>query len=183
LEQALGRRAAESFSRLAHGIDPREIGGETLDKSISNETTFPEDTTDRPRIEATYKALIDKVAARLRAAELFATTVHLRLRWSDFSTITRQTRLVVPACDDITLREAGMVLLDEHRQDRPVRLIGFGVSGLVETDQPHSFQLNLFDAPDTALHEKRHRLSQTADTIRQKYGSQSIRRASSLESE
>jgi hypothetical protein len=76
-----------------------------------------------------------------------------------------------------------MVLLDEHRQDCPVRLIGFGVSGLVETDQPHSLQLNLFDAPDTALHEKRHRLSQTADSIRQKYGSQSIRRASSLESE
>jgi len=181
LERALGRRAAETFSRLACGIDPREIGGETPDKSISNETTFKEDTTDLDRIEATYKALIDKVAARLRAAGFFATTVHLRLRWGDFSTITRQTRLTLPTCDDPTLRETGMELLNEHLQSRPVRLIGFGVSGLVETDQPQTLQLNLFDSPDTALHEKRSRLSRTADTIRKKYGSKSIQRASAID--
>ncbi len=183
LGKALGQRAAQTFSRLAHGIDEREIGGETQDKSISNETTFKQDTTDRDHIEATYKALIDKVAARLRHAGLYATTVHLRLRWSDFSTITRQTRLTLPACDDPTLRETGIELLNENLQDRPVRLIGFGVSGLVATDQPQTLQLNLFDAPDTTQHEKRSRLSHTADSIRKKYGTQSIQRASAIEKE
>ncbi len=180
LEQAIGQRGAEVFGRLAHGIDERSIVLETEDKSISNETTFKEDATNREQIEATYKRLIDKVGGRTRKAGLFATTVHLKLRWSDFSTITRQTKLAIPCCDDITLRETGMELLNEHLQDRPVRLIGFGVSGLTETDQPTA-QLSLFEMPDTTLHEKRSRLSQAADRIKQKYGIRSLRRGSDME--
>jgi nucleotidyltransferase/DNA polymerase involved in DNA repair len=181
LEKAMGRRAAEGFSRLARGIDERSLVLETEDKSISNETTFKDDATDRAQIETTYKRLIDKVGSRLRKAELFATTVHLKLRWSDFSTITRQTRLSIPCCDDITLRETGMELLTEHLRNRPVRLIGFGVSGLTDTDEPQTAQLNLFELPDTALHEKRSRLSQAADRIKHKYGARSLRRGSDME--
>jgi len=181
LERAVGPRAAEVFSRLARGIDPRGITLESVDKSISNETTFKEDATDRAQIEATYKRLIDKVGARVRRAGVFATTVHLKLRWSDFSTITRQTRLPLPCCDDITLREAGMDLLNEHLRNRPVRLIGFGVSGLTETDDPQTLQLNLFEALDTALHEKRSRLSRVADQIKHRFGERSLRRGSDLD--
>ncbi len=133
LERAVGKRAAEVFHRLAHGIDVRGIVTDAEEKSISNETTFKEDVADRDKIEATYKRLIDKVGGRLRKGGLFATTVHLKLRWSDFSTITRQTRFTIPCCDDITLRETGMALFNEHLQSRPVRLIGFGVSGLTDT--------------------------------------------------
>ncbi len=168
------------FSRLAYGIDERGIALETKDKSISNETTFKEDATDRETIEATYKRLIDKVGRRVRKAGFFATTVHLKLRWSDFSTITRQTRLSIPSQDDITLREAGMALLHEHLRNCPVRLIGFGVSGLGETDEPQTAQLNLFDDPDTALHKKRNRLSRAADGIKQRFGDQSLRRGSAI---
>ena len=180
LEKAIGQRAANLFLRLAHGIDERGIALETKDKSISNETTFKEDQTDREQIESTYKQLIDKVGGRLRKAGFFATTVHLRLRWADFSTITRQTRLAIPCSDDTTLRESGLALLDEHLRPRPVRLIGFGVSGLTDTDQPKAQQLNLFDAPDTTLHEKRGRLSRAADSIRQKYGDHSLQRGSAV---
>ena len=180
LEKAVGPHAATVFSRLAYGIDERGIALETKDKSISNETTFKEDATDRETIEATYKRLIDKVGRRVRRAGFFATTVHLKLRWSDFSTITRQTRLSIPSQDDITLREAGMALLHEHLRNRPVRLIGFGVSGLGETDEPQTAQLNLFDAPDTALHKKRNRLSRAADGIKQRFGDQSLRRGSAI---
>ncbi|MCF7818813.1 MAG: DNA polymerase IV [Kiritimatiellales bacterium] len=180
LEKAVGRRSAEIFARLARGIDVRGIELDTEEKSISNETTFAEDVSDREEIEATFKRLIDKVGGRLRKAGFFATTVHLKLRWSDFSTITRQTRLAIPCCDDTTLRETGMALLKEHLPHRPVRLIGFGVSGLTETDQPQTQQLNLFETPDTAQHEKRGRLSHVADRIKQKFGNQSIRRGSDL---
>ena len=180
LERAIGQRAATVFSRLAHGIDERGITLETKDKSISNETTFKEDATDREMIESTYKRLIDKVGGRVRKAGFFATTVHLKLRWSDFSTITRQTRLPIPCQDDTTLRETGMALLNEHLRNRPVRLIGFGVSGLTETDEPQTAQLNLFDAPDIALHKKRTRLSRAADRIRNVLGDDSIRRGSDL---
>jgi nucleotidyltransferase/DNA polymerase involved in DNA repair len=180
LESALGRRAAEMFCRLAHGIDERDITLETEEKSISNETTFPEDVSDREQIEAAYLRLIDKVGGRIRKAGFFATTVHLKLRWNDFSTITRQTRLARPCCDDITLRESGMHLLNEHLRNRPVRLIGFGVSGLTGTDAPQTNQLNLFEMPDTALHEKRSRLSHAADRIKNTFGKNSLRRGSDL---
>ena len=116
----------------------------------------------------------------LNAASLRITTVHLKIRWNDFSTITRQTRLAIPCCDDITLREFGMGLLNEHLSHRSVRLIGFGVSGLTETDEPQTAQLDLFDAPDTTLHKKRNRLSRAADGIKQKFGDQSLRRGSTL---
>jgi len=181
LEKAIGRRAAEGFSRLAHGIDERSIGGGTQDKSVSNETTFKEDATDRDQIEAAYKRLIDKVAGRVRKAGFFATTAHLKIRWSDFSTITRQTRLSPPCNDDITLRETGMALLNTHLRNRPVRLIGFGVSGLTESDAPPAQQLNLFDTPDSSLHEKRNRLSRATDAIKKKFGEQSVRRGSDLD--
>ena len=181
LESALGSRAASVFSRLARGIDDRAIGGPVDEKSISNETTFGTDADDREKIEATFKRLIDKVGGRLRKAGFYATTVHLKIRWSDFSTITRQTRFSIPSCDDITLREVGMELLAANLTGRPVRLIGFGVSGLTETDEPQSQQLSLFEPPDTTEHDKRNRLSFTADRIKQKYGHQSIRRGSDLD--
>ena len=180
LEKTLGSRAAQLFSRLAHGIDERGIAGEVDEKSISNEITFKKDATDREQIEAVYKRLIDKVGGRLRKAGFFTTTVHLKIRWNDFSTITRQTRLSIPACDDTTLREVGMELLNEHLRHRPVRLIGFGTSGLTETDQPKTLQMNLFDMPDTTEHEKRSRLSRAADSIKEKYGNQSLKRGSDL---
>lgn len=179
LEKAVGTSAAQAFVQLAHGIDSRSIVLESEEKSISNETTFPSDLLDRTELEATYKRLIEKVASRLRKTNLFATTVHLKLRWSDFSTITRQARLIPPAADDISLREAAMELLAENLQNRPVRLIGFGVSGLTASDQP--LQLNLFEPPDTVRRDKRQRLSQATDHIKKKFGNKSLRRASDLD--
>ncbi|MEI6892987.1 MAG: DNA polymerase IV [Pontiella sp.] len=181
LEKTLGTRSAHLFHRLAHGIDTRKIVGKVDEKSISNETTFGIDAIHREQIEATYKRLIDKVGGRLRKAGFYARVAHLKIRWGDFSTITRQTRFSIPCSDDTTLREVGMELLNEHLQHRPVRLIGFGTSGLTETDAPQTFQMNLFETPDTTEHEKRSRLSQAADAIKEKYGTQSIRRASDLD--
>jgi DNA polymerase-4 len=181
LERAVGPHAAKTFSRLARGIDERHIEPESAEKSISNETTFRKDLTDRAEIEVAYKKLTDKVGARLRKAGLYTTTVHLKIRWNDFSTITRQTRLTQPCDDDITLREAGMELLEQHLLHRPVRLIGFGVSGLCTSDQPPIHQLNLFDDPDIAIHKRRTRLSHIADDIKRRYGQKSLRRGSELD--
>lgn len=181
LEEELGRHAADGFLRLAYGIDERSITLESEDKSISNETTFKEDTTDQDFIEAAYKRLIDKVGSRLRKAGLFGTTLHLKIRWSDFSTITRQTRCSIPCCDDITLREIGLSLFRAHLRNRPIRLIGFGVSGLCSSDRPQTDQLPLFESDEDKLRQKRNRLSHTADAIKQRFGNESIRRASAIE--
>lgn len=180
LESAVGARSARIFSRLSHGIDQREIAENVDEKSISNETTFKTDEIDFEKIKIIYKRLIDQVAARLRKADFFATTAHLKIRWNDFSTITRQTRFPLPCNDDITLREIGIELFNQHLKHRPVRLIGFGVSGLTETDQPISQQLNLFETFDTTEHRKRKQLSQVSDSIKKKYGNNSLKRASDL---
>ncbi len=180
LEKAVGSHAARTFSRLARGIDERRIGPEADDKSISNETTFSQDVTDLETIESTYKQLIDKVGSRLRKAGLYASTAYLKLRWCDFSTITRQMRFTTPCDDDITLREVGMALLKENLRNRPVRLIGFGVSGLTETDTPPTMQLNLFEEDSASEHIKRNRLSHAVDRIKDLYGKQSLRRGSDI---
>ena len=181
LEKAIGTRSARLFSRLSFGMDERDIGGDREGKSISNETTFSRDVTDRSQIESTYKRLIDKVGRRLRKTGLLATTAHLKLRWSDFSTITRQIRLSTPCSDDITLRKTGLELLDTHLQHRSVRLIGFGVSGLMDGNQPAGGQLDLFETPDNTSMLRRNRLSNAADGIREKYGNNSLRRGSELD--
>lgn len=180
LERAIGAHAAAAFTQLARGIDPRKIETTFVEKSISNEITFSEDLSERTEIEAAYKQLIDKVASRLRKAGFYAGTLHLKIRWSDFSTITRQTSISPPCNDDITLREIGMELLRNHLQNRAVRLIGFGAGKLHRSDQSNGAQLDLFEIPDTTAHDKRKRLSQTADNIKQKYGPESLRRGSNL---
>lgn len=179
LERLVGVRAAEVFLRLSHGIDFRKIETDTEEKSISNEHTFDTNTTDAEAIRHIFLHLIDKVGARLRKASRFATTVHIKLRWEDFSTTTRQHKLAIACRDDITLREEGLALLHTYLLKRPVRLIGFGVSGLSETPR-HSGQLDLFEPPNKTGHDKRERLSQATDTIKRKYGNPSIRRGSEI---
>jgi DNA polymerase-4 len=180
LEKVVGKHAAEMFSRLSRGIDQRELSLDTLEKSISNEVTFRDDTSDRDKIEATLKRLIDKVGGRVRKEGFSATTAHLKIRWSDFSTITRQTRLPLPCQDDISLRETGIDMLNKHLKDQPVRLIGFGVSGLIPETEAGTAQLDLFETPDSNLYAKRSRLSQAADHIKKTFGGNSIRRGSDL---
>lgn len=180
LQQAVGPHAAQVFARLARGIDDRSLKMEQEEKSISNETTFKDDLTDHEILETAFKQLIDKVGSRLRKAELYATTVHIKIRWSDFTTITRQTRLMQPCCDDMTLRETGLELLHSNLRHRPVRLIGFGVSGLLTTDHDVSNQLFLFETEKSPPHVKRKRLSQITDLIRVRYGSNSLKRGSDI---
>jgi len=178
LAKWIGENAANTFLRRAFGIDDRELVTETKDKSISNETTFGEDQNDPAVVEAALLDLADKVGSRLRKAGYYAATAQIKVRWKDFTTITRQRRLDPPSCDDQTLRETALELLRKEGLHSPVRLIGFGVSGLRETaDAP---QLDLFQTLEKQTSKKREALSRAVDSIREKFGLQSIRRGSSM---
>lgn len=181
LSKWIGENAATSFRQRAFGIDDRAVETGTEEKSISNEITFGEDATDPEQIELRLLDLADKVGGRLRKAGFYAATAQIKVRWTDFSTITRQRRLDPVCCDDQTLRETALELLRKEGLHSPVRLIGFGVSGLRETaDTP---QLDLFIAPNKQLSKKRESLSRAVDTIREKFGLTSIRRGSALNDE
>ncbi len=174
----IGENAANTFRRRAFGIDDRELVTETQEKSISNETTFREDQTDPAVVEAALLDLADKVGTRLRKAGYYAATAQIKIRWKDFTTITRQRRLDPPRCDDQTLRETALELLRKEGIHSPVRLIGFCVTGLRETaDAP---QLDLFQTSEKQTSKKREALSRAVDAVRKRFGQKSIRRGSTL---
>lgn len=174
LAPVVGRHGARHLIRLAWGEDERDIETEREEKSMSRETTFEQDVTDPARLETVLCDLADDVGARLRAAGVFATVAHLKLRWQGFETITRQRRLMPPACDDFSLREAALALFRAETLVKPVRLIGFGASGLTPV---RSEQLDLFAADGGR--ERKEALSRTVDRIRGRFGPDAIRRGAS----
>ncbi|MFA5689780.1 MAG: DNA polymerase IV [Kiritimatiellales bacterium] len=175
----IGASAAASFRRLAFGIDDRAVVVESEEKSISNEMTFGEDERNPQAVEAALLDLADQVGARLRRANFYATTAQIKLRWSDFSTITRQRRLDPPARDDVTLRETALELLHKEGVHSAVRLIGFCVTGLQGPDETP--QLELFEAEEKKSNKRREKLSAAVDEVRRKFGSKSILRGSKVE--
>jgi len=172
LENAFGKHTATHLKNLSLGIDDRNVETVHVDKSISNESTYSDDILDKNEmLESLYK-LVNKVGGRLRASGKYATTAQVKLRWSDFKTITRQKTFDMPICDDFTFRQAAKEIFENIDIISGVRLIGFGVSHLTDNETPS--QLNLFDFDDHHI-KQREKLSKTVDQVREKFGSEAIK--------
>ena len=157
------------LSRRARGMDDSPVVTEHEVKSISQETTFARDVSDDRRLAETLRELSTEVGRRLRKAEIAGTTVKLKLRWPDFTTLTRQVTLVQPTDQDEEIYRVALDLLGKVRaKGKAVRLIGVGVSGLGAPLR----QLELWGTDA----EKRRRLQEALDTLREKFGEKSIRR-------
>jgi DNA polymerase-4 len=163
----------------AHGLDAggwfdAEIGAGGPPKSISHEHTFNEDSADTQVLEATLAKLSEMVARRLREQKLHARTVQLKLRYSDFSTITRAHSLDHATQLDIELVEESRKLFRENwRAGEPVRLLGVQASSLEDTQG----QMNLLDTGRT---ERWRNALDAVDRLRDKFGEQSVSLASGL---
>ena len=158
----------------ARGIDRSPVHSSHERRSISQEITFAQDTGDGATIRRTLLYMCEKVASRLRDEHLVAQTVRIKLRFPDFTTITRQVTLKQPTDQAQVIHEAARQLLYKNwREGRLLRLLGVGTSSLLN----HSgYQLGLFDQID----QRRIRLNRTLDKIRAKFGSKAIVRASLL---
>jgi DNA polymerase-4 len=157
------------LSYRARGIDFSPVSNEHETKSVSNETTYERDESDEKKLLETIRALSGQVAYRLRKHDFCASTVRIKLRWADFSTITRQFSLKQPTDQDGVIFSIAKGLFLEAWQDRrPVRLIGVGTSGL--TSRVH--QLSLWETPT----EKERRLLEAIDDIRARFGKQVLTR-------
>ncbi len=174
LTRLLGESLAAHLLTLAFGEDSRDVETAFEEKSLSREHTFLEDCKDREKVRDVLKELADEVGRRVRAHGRYATVGRLKLRWSDFRTITRQTLFETAVCDDFSLRAMALRLFDKEKLVQPVRLIGFGVSGFSDN---RSEQLSLFDAAPQAR-EKRERLCRTVDSLREKLGDKALGRLS-----
>ncbi|GAB3271875.1 DNA polymerase IV [Microbacterium lacusdiani] len=124
LERIVGHAGAERLAQLARGIDVREVETSRTEKSIGHEETFETDVADVELLRAELLRLSDRVAARLRRAGFEAAGVAIKVRFSDFSTITRSATLPEPSAVGQRIADASRDLLANVDLRLPVRLIG-----------------------------------------------------------
>jgi len=147
----------------AQGIDNRPVTTEYETKSVSQENTFSVDVRDEKTLEKTLREQSKEVGRQLRKNDLAGKTVKIKIRWSDFTTLTRQTTLPTSTDNDDEIFKTAMKLMREARtQNQPVRLIGVGISGLGAPVR----QLSLWDAGS----EKSRKLQEVVDKLQEKYG-------------
>jgi DNA polymerase-4 len=146
----------------------------TIAKSISRETTFSRDTRDTALVQATLRYLSERVGNELRQKERLARCITLKLRYADFTTTTRQQTLPHPNDTDQAIFATGLKLLkiELPREKQAVRLIGIGVSNLVETGR----QPDMLDTRGQQLEQ----LNAAIDRIRKKYGFTAIQTGRTL---
>ncbi|MCW5570117.1 MAG: DNA polymerase IV [Steroidobacteraceae bacterium] len=168
-------RDAQRVRERAAGIDDRPVVAEREDLSISAEETFDVDIADPARLEAELLALADLASARMRAKELAAGCVAVKVRRADFATFTRQQQLEPATQDSRVIGRAASDLLRRWRGEYPrarVRLLGVGVSELAPTNQ-----LDLFAAGSVPQPAP---LDATVDAIRRRFGASGLTRGSQL---
>ena len=173
LEQNFGKMGTH-FYLLSHGIDDRGVVSEHEVKSVSNEITFMEDVIDQEYLLQSLFRLSEKVAYRLRNKNLKGKTIHLKLRYQGFETITRnKTIKYLTANTDSIFQVVKELFQKNYGQGRKVRLLGVGVSGFID-ELGH--QLSLFERKI----EEEGTLDSLEDLVREKFGKHAISRAESL---
>jgi DNA polymerase IV len=167
----------EQYWSLSRGIDPRRVVPDREAKSISNETTFEEDISDLQLLKAWLVVLAESVGRRIRAHDLKAKSIELKIRFSDFKTVTRSMTLEFPTDITAELVRCAHTLFEERIQlnRQSVRLIGVGVSNFANSTMT---QLSLFDEPER---EQQRSLDSATDEIAKRFGKAAIYRAAKLD--
>ena len=172
LRRQLGNMA-DHLHALAHGRDERAVETDSESKSIGSENTFDVDTSDLDEIKRCLLEQCEEVGSSLRQGKVAARTVQLKLRYSDFTTLTRRKTLTKPTQEEMMLYEVTCQLLaNENIDGKFIRLIGVSGSNLVVPE----VQADLFEQQD----EKRARLTQAVDELRGKLGKGAIKRGTTL---
>jgi DNA polymerase-4 len=168
VQRRLGDHAGAHLWDRAQGIDDGEVSVPGRPKSVSREETFFHDVRDRAVLAEQMRHLAADVGRRLRHGEWRGRTVTLKLRYHDFTTLSRQVSLPSPTDADQLIARTGMRLLDAVWNGDPVRLLGVGISSLED-----AAQLDLFDAPSVERDEK---LDRVLDQLRSRFGDRAVRR-------
>jgi DNA polymerase-4 len=168
LSRIFGKNGPE-MARRAQGIDDSPVVDSHAIKSVSQETTFDRNVSDRRILEQTIRSQAETVALRLRRSDLCGDTIRIKIRWADFSTHTRQKCIETGTDQDSVIHSVALELFNQIWIDeRPVRLLGVGVTGL----GPAWHQLGLWDQAG----EKEHQLLEAVDGLRDRFGKDVILR-------
>lgn len=142
LSAKFGDAAARYFEAASRGEDPGFFGTERSMRSMSGERTFETDTSQREKIENVLRRISDELAARVFASGQSSGTLAIKLRFQDFTSITRQTTREDPFLDTDDIYETGISLLNRNWNGfDPLRLVGLGLQDLRDIS---SFQSSLF---------------------------------------
>ena len=168
-------RHGEHLWKLANAIDERSVVPDSRAKSISHETTFSDDITDHSVLRAVLMRLTEQVGQRLRRHRLLSRTAGIKVRYSDFHTITKARSFAQPTDATQLLWQAASELLGEslQREHKPVRLLGVGASAL-QTEPAR--QPDLFDTP---VQHDLGRIDTVVDSVNQRFGDAALHRGSS----
>lgn len=181
LNEHFGKYGQE-LKRLANGIDDSSVDPEpkSATRSISRSTTLAKDITDIEDARTVLLSLAEEVGEEARRSDFRGKSVSIVIRYSDFTTITRQ-KTIVPSFLTKDIYRTGVELLSENwDRRRPVRLLGIGISNI---DEEMPVQLSIFDIneelPDTV--KKEEKLERAIDSIRSRFGSDMVKRAALVE--
>jgi len=185
LEQSFGKNGNRLWD-LCHGRDQRAVAPDHEAKSISRETTFDIDVVDFDHLSSIAMSLTESNCYRLRKAGLRARTVQIKVRYHDFSTVTRVKSLTTPTDATLEIWRAVRELMGTlpGKQRFSVRLIGVALSGFGEKSEI-SPQTDLFsvqqETPDSdSLTDKHKILDNLSDEFRVKFGKGALKRGRSV---
>lgn len=173
LQRLVGLAAAQKLHDLANGRDPRSVVTERHEKSVGHEETFATDVLNRAVLERELLRLSARTGERLRAKGLEARTIAIKVRWSDFETVTRSRTLMEATNVTRRITETARALfadLDDLR--RPVRLIGVRGEQLIDTGSS--------DAALWSDDDGLRAVDQVVDEVRGRFGASGVTPASLL---
>ena len=158
----------------ANGIDETEvIYTQEKAKSIGNSVTLPVDVANCEKIESVLLALVEQVTYRLRKENMLAGTASVQLRTKDFKDFSHQARLDFFTDNTSEIyAKAKLILKEMYVEGTAIRLVGFRVEKLKETEE----QISFFDTQK----KEKNKLDETLDNIKNKYGYMSVKRAGEM---
>ncbi|WP_295836269.1 DNA polymerase IV [uncultured Veillonella sp.] len=174
---------ARRIWELANGIDDRPVETDRKIQSIGAEETYEEDLTDGSTIELEFRYFANRLSKRLRKRNLLGHTVSIKVRYDDFTTVSRQKRLDTPSDHEHVFFETALLLWNKLMQDKtskqlkgvtfmdppgPIRLLGLTVSGL---DEDVPMQDSLFES---LKNETENKLAGVLDSLESKFGETAI---------
>lgn len=172
LQNLLGKNGIELWRR-ANGIDDTPVVPYHEQKSIGTENTFQKDTIDMEFLTSELTRMTEKIGYELRQQNKLTGCVTVKMRYSNFETVTRQVSIPYTSCDHLLLEKARELFHKLYDRRLLVRLLGIRFTQLV----PGNYQIHLFDDTEEMI-----RLYQAIDSIRNRFGPEQVMRARSMRS-
>ena len=166
LQQMIGKNGIELWKK-ANGIDNNPVEPYSERKSISTEHTFEKDTIDIPKLKALMVGMVEKLAFQLRSEQWLTSTVVVKVRYNNFDTETKQTKIAYTSCDHILIEKVNELFDKLYNRRMRLRLIGIRFVGLVHG----TYQIDMFDDTTEMMS-----LYQAIDKMKNRFGFDAITR-------